>query len=182
MEIPLYLGMQEVSTGKLYKSLSEINELGFTEIEDKISSIFMGLEKNRSTVVIDVTDTYFTGDSLDSMPRKGKEGRIKKLMQIALAVIEDNGFPLMNRIYGGYISNRMIMDDMVKDLQVNGYNAIVMDSGMSDPERIRVMIELGFNILCGLRKTNDIMKIINTVYREDIYTKAYRVKLKKAEV
>lgn len=181
-EIPLYLGMQEVSTAKLYKSLSEINELDFTEIENKLSSIFMGLEKNRRTVVIDVTDTYFTGDSLDSMPRKGKEGRIKKLMQLALGVTEDNGFPLMHRIYGGNISNRMIMDDMVRDLWVNGYTAIVMDRGMSDPARIRKMIELGFNIICGLRKTNDVKRIINAVDRDDIYTKAHRVKLKNTEV
>ena len=181
-EIPLYLGMQDVSTGKLYKSLSEINGLDFTEIENRISSIFMGIEKNRKTVVIDVTDTYFTGDSLDSMPRKGKEGRIRKLMQIALAVTEDNGFPLMHRIYGGNMSNRMIMDDMVKDLWVNGYTAIVMDRGMSDPERIRGMIELGFNMICGLRKTGDIKRIISTVDRNEIYTKAHRVKLKNTEV
>jgi hypothetical protein len=181
-EIPLYLGMQEVSTAKLYKSLSEINELGFTKIESKMSSIFMGLKNNRRTVVIDVTDTYFSGVSLDSMPKKAKEGIIKKLMQIALAVTEGNGFPLMHRIYGGNISNGMIMDDMINDLWVNGYTAIVMDPRMSDPRRIMAIIEPVFSIICGLRKTNEIKKIIDTVDRDDIYTKAHRVKLKSTEV
>jgi transposase len=67
--------------------------------------------------------------------RKGKEGRIKKFMQIALVVTEKRGFPLFHRVYPGNISSRSIMDDIVKDLWLKGYTAIIMDRGLSDPGR-----------------------------------------------
>ena len=181
-EILRHLDIPHVSTQDLYTSLSDINSMDFSYIEKKLSDIFLELEGNRRTVVIDVTDTYFTGDSMDSRPRKGKEGRVKKLMQIALVVTEKHGFPLMHRTYGGNISNRMIMDDLVKDLWINGYTVIVVDRGMSDPQRIKSMLSLNFTMICGLRKTEDLKRIIDTVDREDIYRKEHRVKLVNTEI
>ncbi|EQB73961.1 MAG: hypothetical protein AMDU4_FER2C00035G0012 [Ferroplasma sp. Type II] len=105
-EILRYLDIQNISTQDLYESLEEINDMDFPALEEKLASFFLDVEKERRSVIIDVTDTYFTGDSLDSRPRKGKEGRIKKLMQIALVVTEKRGFPLFHRVYGGNISNR----------------------------------------------------------------------------
>ncbi len=181
-EILRYLGIQGVTTQDLYSSLEEINDMDFSTVEKKLANIFLGIEDNKHTVVIDVTDTYFTGDSLDSKPRKGKEGRIKKLIQITLVVTEKRGFPLMHRTYGGNVSNRFIMDDLVKDLWMNGYTVIVVDRGMSDPVRIKSLIGLKFIMICGLRKTKDLKKIIDTVDRNNIYTKNHRVKLKNTEV
>ena len=80
------------------------------------------------------------------------------------------------------VSNRMIMDDLVKDLWLNGYTVIVVDRGMSDPKRIKSMLELNFTMICGLKKTPDLKKIIDTVDRNDIYTKNHSVKLKNTEV
>jgi hypothetical protein len=133
--------------------------MDFSKVEKKLADLFLGIEDNKHTVVIDVTGTYFTGDSLDSVPRKGKEGRIKKLVQIALVVTEKRGLPLMHRTYDGNVSNRFIMDDLVKDLWMNGYTVIVVDRGMSDPARIKPLIDLKFIMICGLRKTKDLKKI-----------------------
>jgi hypothetical protein len=44
-------------------------------------------------------------------------------------MIDINKHSLMHRIYSGNTSNRMIMEDMAKDLWVNGYTAIVMTKG-----------------------------------------------------
>ncbi|MEM3860027.1 MAG: hypothetical protein QXV17_08335 [Candidatus Micrarchaeaceae archaeon] len=147
----------------------------------KLADIFLEVEKDKHTVVIDVTDMYFTGDSLESKQRKGKEGRIRKLIQIALVVTERRGFPLMHRTYGGNVSNRFIMDDLVNDLWMNGYTVIVVNKGTSDPARIKSLIDLKFTMICGLRKTKYLKKI-NTVDRKDIYTKNYSVKLKNTEM
>ena len=65
--------------------------MDFSTAEKKLSEVFLKIEGNKRTVVVNVTDTYFTGDSLDSEPRKGKEGRIRKLIQIALVVTEKRG-------------------------------------------------------------------------------------------
>ena len=181
-EILRYLGMEKIGTRDLYESLQEINGMDFSALEEKLASFFLGIEKERRSVIIDVTDTYFTGDSLDSKPRKGKEGRIKKLMQIALIVTERRGFPLFHRTYGGNVSNRSIMDDIVKDLWLKGYTVIIMDRGMSDPGRIKSMLELKFTIICGLKKTPDLKKIIDGIDRNDIYTKKRMVSLKNTKV
>ncbi len=87
-EILRYIGIESIDTVDLYESLQEINDVDLSVMEEKLASLFLGIEKERRSVIVDVTDTYFTGDSLDSRPRKGKEGRIKKLMQIALVVTE----------------------------------------------------------------------------------------------
>ncbi len=181
-EILRYLDIQNISTQDLYESLEEINDMDFPALEEKLASFFLDVEKERRSVIIDVTDTYFTGDSLDSRPRKGKEGRIKKLMQIALVVTEKRGFPLFHRVYGGNISNRSIMDDLVKDLWTKGYMVIVMDRGMSDPGRIKSLLELKFTMICGLKKTYDLKKIIDGMDRNDIYTKKHMVSLKNTKV
>ena len=72
-EILRYLNIPTIKTEDLYSSRAEINDADFTEIEKDLLQKFLGLEGDRNAVVIHVTDTYFTGDSLDSRPRKGKE-------------------------------------------------------------------------------------------------------------
>jgi Transposase len=181
-EILRYLGIESIDTVDLYESLQEMNDMDFSAMEEKLASLFLDIEKERRSVIIDVTDTYFTGDSLDSKPRKGKEGRIKKLIQIALVVTEKRGFPLFHRVYPGNISNRSIMDDIVKDLWLKGYTVIIMDRGTSDPGRIKSMIELKFTMICGLKKTQDLKRIIDGIDRNDIYTKKRMVSLKNTKV
>ncbi len=181
-EILRYLGIESIDTVDLYESLQEINDMDFSAMEEKLASFFLDIEKDRRSVIIDVTDTYFTGDSLDSRPRKGKEGRIKKLIQIALVVTEKRGFPLFHRVYPGNISNRSIMDDIVKDLWLKGYTVIIMDRGMSDPGRVESLIELKFTMICGLKKTQDLKRIIDGIDRNDIYTKKRMVSLKNTKV
>ena len=181
-EILRYVGIESIDTVDLYESLQEINDMDFSAMEEKLASLFLDIEKERRSVIIDVTDTYFTGDSLDSRPRKGKEGRIKKLMQIALVVTEKRGFPLFHRVYPGNVSNRSIMDDIVKDMWLKGYTVIIMDRGMSDPGRIKSMLDLKFTMICGLKKTPDLKRIIDGIDRNDIYTKKRMVSLKNTKV
>ena len=167
-EILRYLGFESIDTADLYESLQEINDMDFSSMEEKLASIFLGIEKERRSVIIDVTDIYFTGDSLDSRPRKGKEGRIKKLMQIALVVTEKRGFPLFHRVYPGNVSNRFTMGDIVKDLWLKGYTVVIMDRGLSGPGRIKSMLEMKFTMICGLKKTQDLKRIIDGIDRNDI--------------
>lgn len=181
-EILRYLGIEGIDTVDLYESLQEINDMDFSAIEEKLASLFLHIEGDRRAVIIDITDTYFTGDSLDSRPRKGKEGRIKKLIQIALVVTEKRGFPLFHRVYPGNVSNRSIIGDIVKDLWMKWYTVVIMDRGMSDPVRIKSMLELKFTMICGLKKTPDLKRIIDGIDRNYIYTKKCMVPLKNTKV
>ena len=74
------------------------------------------------------------------------------------------------------------MDDLVKDLWMKGYTVIIMDRGMSDPGRIKSMVEMKFTMICGLKKTQDLKKIIDNIDRNDIYTKKHLVSLKNTKV
>ena len=103
-------------------------------------------------------------------------------MQIALVVTEKRGFPLFHRVYPGNVSNRSIMDDIVKDLWLKGYTVVIMDRGMSDPWRIKSMLDLKFTMICGLKKTPDLKRIIDGIDRNDIYTKKRMVSLKSTKV
>ncbi|EQB73960.1 MAG: hypothetical protein AMDU4_FER2C00035G0011 [Ferroplasma sp. Type II] len=57
-----------------------------------------------------------------------------------------------------------------------------MDRGMSDPGRIKSLLELKFTMICGLKKTYDLKKIIDGMDRNDIYTKKHMVSLKNTKV
>ena len=70
-EILRFLGLEEVNTEDLYASLSDLEEIDFERVEESLSKLFISMEKEKKSVIVDVTDTYFTGDSLDSKPRKG---------------------------------------------------------------------------------------------------------------
>ena len=54
--------------------------------------------------VLDVTDTYYNGKHDLSTQRKGKDGKVSKLIQIGL-VSFGNGFPIFYKSYNGNISN-----------------------------------------------------------------------------
>ena len=64
-------------------------------------------ERGRSSVIIDVTDTYFEGGSIEDTPRRGKDGY---------------GFPIMMRTYPGNISNFLIFRDLHATLAERGLN------------------------------------------------------------
>ncbi len=176
-EILRFLQLDQVSTAELYASLTDLADLDFPALENSLGEFFLPLEKSRRTVIIDVTDTYFTGNSLDSEPRKGKEGRIKKLVQIALVVTEKHGFPLMHRTYGGNINNRKIFNDLTKDLFLRGYTSILMDRGMLDTGRLADLTAMEFKIIAGIRKSQDLKDLIDQISRDDLYSRDNRIKL-----
>ena len=101
------LKINNISTSKLYDAPDELNNMDFSKIENKLSNIFSDIDGNNA-VIIDITDTYFDGNSIDGLPGRGKEEKVKKLMQIALAVTSVNGFPLFHKIYNGNISGKRI--------------------------------------------------------------------------
>src|SRR3989344_2842193 len=64
-EIPEILKINNLSTKNLYESLTEIPEGEFINIDKNMHVIFNQIEEIKDVAVIDVTDTYFEGKSLD---------------------------------------------------------------------------------------------------------------------
>jgi hypothetical protein len=104
-EILEVLGLPSVSTSQLYDALGALNELDWAAVQRKLNAAWLKFESCERAVVLDVTDTYFSGHSTDCKPRRGKDGVVSKLIQVALGVSVDNGFPLLHKMYDGNIHN-----------------------------------------------------------------------------
>lgn len=182
-EIPDILGLESVSSIKLYDSLSTLSDFNFSKAEKKIYARLSNLEKEKKAAVIDVTDIYFEGQSLSTKRRKGKDGKTRKLIQVGLAVTRKWGFPIMHECYEGNLSNICIFKDLALRLKEQGFTSMVMDRGMLSPSNLKALLTLDFQTIAGLKKSPSfIQKFISKIKKDDIYNLKHRVKLKNTAV
>ncbi len=175
------LKLNNISTSKLYDALYGLNNMDFSKIENKLSNIFSDIDGNNA-VIIDITDTYFEGNSIEGLARRGKEEKVKKLMQIALAVTSENGFPLFHKIYNGNTSGKRIFLEMVSLLKENGYSATIMDRGFYSVRNIENINKLNIKIICGVVKAQYFRNMLLKADKNSIYKKENRVELKNTHV
>ena len=175
------LGMETTSTAKLYDSLDALNDMDFSKLEASLSAAFPETGGGKA-VIIDLTDTYFEGKSIDGDPRRGKEEKVKKLIQIALAVTEDHGFPIFHRTYGGNISARRIFKEMISILAERGYTSTIMDRGFYARKNIEAALSLRIRIICGVVKDKSFRDILLHANKGSIYRKQNRIELKNTHV
>lgn len=182
-EIPRVIGIEQVSTKKLYESLSDINEEEMSNINEKLYDIFKRYDESCDVAVIDVTDTYFEGTHEELKRRKGKEGKTKKLIQVGLAVSFKHGLPLFHKKYHGNLNNDSIFKDMSLELQSRNLTGVIVDRGMTSAENIVLAKKLDFKIIAGIKKTSTVIKQhLSTIKREEIYNLKNRVPLKNTTV
>ncbi len=175
------LGVDTTSTSRLYDALEDLNSMNFSEIEASLSGMFSKIDDS-DAVIIDITDTYFEGKSIEGEPRRGKEEKVKKLMQIALAVTEKKGFPLFHRTYGGNISGKRIFREMISILRERGYKATIMDRGFYSRRNIEDALKLKMTIICGVVKDAGFRKILLGMDKDQIYRKENRIELKNTHI
>lgn len=183
-EIPDVLGIDKVSTYKLYTTLAELSEIDFSYVEERIFRRFEKYEgSSRRAAIIDITDTYFEGSSAGAKPRRGKDGKVAKLLQIGMGVTLEKGFPIMVKTYDGNISSFMIFNDLLTELRTRGFEAAVVDRGMGSRENLQKIIDAKMKVVAGLRK-NQLLKsrYLPKIKREKIYALENRVKLKNTAV
>lgn len=182
-EIPSVLQLDDVSTKILYQSLDDINCLDFSDIETRIYDVLKEYEETKAGVIIDVTDTYFEGNTWNTKSRKGKDEKYRKLIQIGLAVTETFGFPIFHKQYSGNINNKKIFKDMLVEMNARRLSSVIMDRGMYSKENIDSLLSLNKEVICGVEKRDFfITNFLNKVNREELYTKQYRVGLKNTNV
>ena len=104
------VGTDSLSTETLYHALDYLEECDFRKVEQGIFEFWKKTDPtDHKSFVLDVTDTYYNGGHDRSSPRKGKDGKISKLVQIGLGVSFKNGFPIFHKSYGGNVSNIKIL-------------------------------------------------------------------------
>jgi len=182
-EIPSTLEIGDVSTKELYESLTDIDDEEFERMDSKMHDIFTKYDDSIDVAVIDVTDTYFEGDSEEIQRRKGKDGKVKKLLQVGLAVSFKKGFPLFHKKYQGNLSNIQIYKDMTLELKERGMNSVIIDRGMMSPENMQMTLALQLKVIAGLKKTPTIAsQFLSKISRNEIYSLKNMVKLKNTDV
>ena len=182
-EIPDVLEIKDVSTKELYESLTDVEDAEFDKIDFEMRQIFTKYDDSIDVAVIDVTDTYFEGDSEEIQRRKGKDGKVKKLLQVGLAVSFKKGFPLFHKKYQGNLSNIQIYKDMTLELKGRGMNSVIIDRGMMSAENLKMTLNLQLKIIAGVKKTPTLASaFLSKIIREDIYSLKNMVKLKNTFV
>jgi transposase len=177
------LGLDKIIDKQLFEALDELEDLNFNFIETKLFENLSKQREEKNALVLDVTDTYFNGCDADWKSRKGKDGKYDKLIQIALAVTKEEGFPILHRLYEGNINNTKIFQDLIAESRLKKFDIIILDSGMSSYESLKDLKYLNQQVIIGLRMNKKIEKVfLNEIEREEIYQPQHMVKLKNTQV
>jgi transposase len=175
------LGIENITTSQLYEALEELQNIDFSKAEQNMTHLFSCHEEKRS-LVIDVTDTYFEEETLEEEPRRGKDGKVKKLIQVAIAVTEKRGFPLFHRVFDGNISSKLMFGEMFSTLAHMGYDGLIVDRGFYSDRNIDDTLALKRSIICGVVKDKHFRPLLLQVDKVALYKKENRVTLKNTHV
>jgi transposase len=178
------LGLPELTTEMLYNALDYLEECDFHSVEQSLYQhwVKIAADDNRSFVV-DVTDTYYNGKGDGSSPRKGKDGKVSKLIQIGLGVSFENGFPIFHKRYDGTISNIKILEDLLRIMAQKGLSSIVLDRGFYSEANVQDLHKLNMKMIVGVKQSSGIKKnILDKIDRDEIYTAKKQVILKNTFV
>ena len=178
------VGLNELSTAMLYNCLDDLEECSFEAIEQGIFEHWLKIAPgDNQSFVLDVTDTYYNGRHDQSMQRKGKDGKVSKLIQIGLGVSFENGFPIFHKSYNGNISNIKILEDLMRIMAQRGINTIVMDRGFYSQSNVEDLNKLKMRMIVGVKQSIGIKKtILDKIERDKIYAAKNQVTLKDTYV
>lgn len=174
------LGLEHLDTQILYNALNFLEECDFDVVESALFDHWkMIAPKDNDSFVLDVTDTYYNGKNDESNLRKGKDGKVSKLVQIGLGVSFENGFPIFHKMYNGNISNIKVLEDLMVIMAQRGIASIIMDRGFYSEANVTSMERLGMQMIVGVKQSAGIKKnVLSAIDRNNIYTKKCQVALK----
>ncbi len=173
------LGIDRITTVQLYDALEELGAMDFTRVEGAIRERAIENEEMKS-LIIDVTGTYFEGESMEDEPRRGKDGKVRKLLQISMAVTERKGFKIFHRIYGGNVPSKRMFTDMLATLEKSGYKGMIMDRGFYSQKNLNDVLSL--NLICGVVKDRSLRPMLDRLDVGSIYARKNMVKLRNTTV
>ena len=178
------VGLPDISTEMLYNALDHLEECNFNVIEQGIFEYWLRISPDdKQSFVLDVTDTYHNGRHDNSTVRKGKDGKVSKLILIGLGVSFENGFPIFHKTYDGNISNIKVLEDLMRVMAQRGIDSIVMDRGFYSEANVVDLNKMGMKIIVGVKQSIGIKKnILDKIKRDKIYAAKNHVTLKNTFV
>jgi transposase len=178
------IGLDALTTTMLYDALDHLEECNFDVIEQGVFDHWIKIAPDdNQSFVLDVTDTYYNGKHDPSAQKKGKDGKVSKLIQIGLGVSFENGFPIFHKSYNGTISNIKILEDLMRVMAQRGIHTIVMDRGFYSEANVEDLNKLKMKMIIGVKQSAGIKKnILDNIERDKIYASKNQVTLKETYV
>jgi transposase len=154
-DLSMLLDIENITEKKLLNALDSLEKIDTEKLQLKI---FNTLDKkfhvSRKGLVYDVTNTYLYGKKCP-MAKMGhdKEGvKGRPLIQIALAVTQEKGFPLFHKVFDGNIHDARTLQDIATTMKKYKIKSglIIYDRGITSAENIEVFRDLHWDTLCGV--------------------------------
>jgi transposase len=162
-DLNLILNLENLTEKRLVNALDSLNSKIFIE---KQNQIFKNVQKHlgitTNGIVYDVTNTYFYGKK-SRLAKYGHDKEKRKgypLIQIGLAVTQDEGIPIFHKTFPGNIHDSRTFSDISNDLEIIGIKKgiAVMDRGITSGENSTFMNGKQWKLLCGMKIDNGIKK------------------------
>jgi hypothetical protein len=182
-EIGSLLSIGDVSYKKLVEAIDSI-EGQSEEIQGRIFERLRKVLKLSSRgYYYDITDIYFYGLCCPlAKPGHNSEGRKERQIQVGLAVTQEEGIPILHKVFEGNVFDARTLPDILLNLQNKKIQrvSLVWDRGVSSQMNIQEAKGMGFEVLCGLPLKANLKRVADQVLGEGMASLKNRVRLSNA--
>lgn len=174
-DLSVLLDIKNITEKTLLAALDSLEEI---DVENLQIEIFNTLENKfhvaRSGIVYDVTNTYLYGKKCplgkSGHDKEGVKGR--PLIQVALAVTQEKGFPLFHKVFDGNIHDAKTLQDFsgtMKQYRIKS-GLLIYDRGISSAENIGIFKNLHWDTLCGVPVRDGLKKKLRLSIKKKNFT------------
>ena len=177
-DLNMILDLEELTERRLVNSLDSIEKMDLIQIQqDLFKSVRENFNISTGGIIYDVTNTYFHGKKCtgakyghDKEKRKGYP-----LVQIGLAVTQEQGVPIFHKTFPGNISDSRTFLDISNELKGFGIKKgiAIIDRGTSSGINTDYLRREKWDVLCGIPINESIKKDIK---KNDVISKIARLK------
>jgi len=166
------LNIESLTEKRLINAFDSIEKMDIDKIQNEIfSSVKNILNIKNKSVVYDVTNTYLYGKKC-TLGKKGhsKDGKFDNpIIQIGLAVTQDEGIPICHKTFNGNIHDSKTIQAMIgefKKLKLPK-GIIVYDRGVKSTQNIKDFQKINWHTLCGV-SLNESLKRLVLKYKDNL--------------
>ena len=179
-ELGRLFGQEEMLDCQLRQAIVELSKQDLFAMQKSIFEKIMAFTKNKpSSVLYDVTNTYFTGNNCRmakmGLDKEGVHGR--KLIQIGLAVTKKHGFPIFHQLHPGNISDHRLFSEAILALQRVGIEngLIIYDRGMTSKVSVLELSTQHWKVIAGMPMHQGIKNLVSKMDLQGLESMRNRV-------
>ncbi len=149
------LNLDGLTERRLFSALDQLNESKAPSLQKRIfENVKKEYKLSSNKIVYDVTNTYFYGSKCQlGNPGYSKDGKRKSpLIQIGLAVTQEEGIPVFHKTFKGNIHDSRTLTALVSSFSEYNLRSglLVYDRGIASSKNLSHIGGLGWNTLCGI--------------------------------